>query len=301
MPPFAIFGVLVAALLSGPTAFLLMWLTYRKTGEASLRSIALSLLGLSLILIGNGAAFVLDNFLGFREQRVAFLLMNAVFLATVMTGGFILRFAHEATGTGIRSVHRSSFWIFTTLFFFLVISLPIFMVPRGAIDVGGGYLSATVYGTLCETYAAILVIRRRRALPELYRSVMPKIFIALPLLGALSIANDVVRFGSVLGWPDFPFSPLFMLLMNSVVVVFCVKALLKSGQSPFFGNGTADFGFSDREREIAPLIADGLTNDEIAERLCISPHTVKNHVTSIFRKAEVSNRLELLKRLSRNG
>jgi DNA-binding NarL/FixJ family response regulator len=47
-----------------------------------------------------------------------------------------------------------------------------------------------------------------------------------------------------------------------------------------------------REREILELIATGLTNDEIAERLVLGPGTVKTHVNHIFLKLEVRNRAE---------
>jgi two-component system, NarL family, nitrate/nitrite response regulator NarL len=48
-----------------------------------------------------------------------------------------------------------------------------------------------------------------------------------------------------------------------------------------------------REIEIIKAIADGSTNKEIAEKFRISEQTVKHHLTSIFGKVGVSNRLEL--------
>lgn len=39
-----------------------------------------------------------------------------------------------------------------------------------------------------------------------------------------------------------------------------------------------------REREVLRLIAQGMSNGEIAAALFISEHTVKNHVSSIYRK-----------------
>jgi DNA-binding NarL/FixJ family response regulator len=47
-----------------------------------------------------------------------------------------------------------------------------------------------------------------------------------------------------------------------------------------------------REREILTLIADGLRNVEIAERLVISERTVGNHISSIFRKLHVADRTQ---------
>ena len=47
-----------------------------------------------------------------------------------------------------------------------------------------------------------------------------------------------------------------------------------------------------REMEILSLVAAGITNEEIADRLCISPHTVRTHVYNIFKKINVPNRLQ---------
>jgi DNA-binding NarL/FixJ family response regulator len=45
-----------------------------------------------------------------------------------------------------------------------------------------------------------------------------------------------------------------------------------------------------RERQVADLIGEGLSNKEIAQRLCIELSTVKNHVHNILRKLDVSRR-----------
>ncbi|MFL6110673.1 MAG: LuxR C-terminal-related transcriptional regulator, partial [Catenulispora sp.] len=49
-----------------------------------------------------------------------------------------------------------------------------------------------------------------------------------------------------------------------------------------------------REREVALLIADGLTNAELARRLYISPKTAAVHVSNILHKLGVSSRTEVV-------
>jgi DNA-binding CsgD family transcriptional regulator len=59
--------------------------------------------------------------------------------------------------------------------------------------------------------------------------------------------------------------------------------------------------FSKRETEIINLITLGFTNEQIAERLFISPHTVKNHRKNILVKASVKNSTELISRCLKEG
>jgi len=49
-----------------------------------------------------------------------------------------------------------------------------------------------------------------------------------------------------------------------------------------------------REREVVALVGEGLRNRQIADRLFISEGTVRNHLTTVFSKLEVSDRFELL-------
>ena len=52
---------------------------------------------------------------------------------------------------------------------------------------------------------------------------------------------------------------------------------------------------SDREIQIVDLIANGLTNQEIAENLEISKRTVDNHISNILTKTKTENRVALVR------
>jgi DNA-binding NarL/FixJ family response regulator len=51
---------------------------------------------------------------------------------------------------------------------------------------------------------------------------------------------------------------------------------------------------TEREREVLGLIAQGLTNGAIAERLVLSPKTVRNYITEIFSKLQVADRAQAI-------
>lgn len=52
---------------------------------------------------------------------------------------------------------------------------------------------------------------------------------------------------------------------------------------------------SERELQIIELVATGLTNQEIAEKLEISKRTVDNHISNILTKTETDNRVALVR------
>jgi two-component system response regulator DesR len=58
---------------------------------------------------------------------------------------------------------------------------------------------------------------------------------------------------------------------------------------------------SEREREVLEAVASGATNREIAGRLYLSPHTVKEHTSSLYRKLGVRNRAEAVQKAQRLG
>src|ERR671936_1387063 len=79
-----------------------------------------------------------------------------------------------------------------------------------------------------------------------------------------------------------------------------LKGML-SEMKPGATSATAARNLTKREREILVLVADGLSNREIADRLVLSPETVKSHVAAILEKLNVSDRTQAAIYAVRNG
>ncbi|MET9243325.1 helix-turn-helix transcriptional regulator [Nonomuraea sp. NPDC003709] len=57
------------------------------------------------------------------------------------------------------------------------------------------------------------------------------------------------------------------------------------------------YSLTPREREVAECVARGHSTSELAARLHLSPHTVRDHLKAIFAKVDASSRGELVARL----
>jgi DNA-binding NarL/FixJ family response regulator len=80
------------------------------------------------------------------------------------------------------------------------------------------------------------------------------------------------------------------------------RPLIFISMEPFENMGSlskrlAECGLSRRELDVVLLLSKGLKNNEIGEKLFISPHTVDNHLKSIYRKMGVANRTAATRRL----
>jgi two-component system response regulator DesR len=85
---------------------------------------------------------------------------------------------------------------------------------------------------------------------------------------------------------------------SAVDVVKAVR-MVALGSEVFADHGALDSPLSEREQEVLALIADGSTNKEIAARLHLSPHTIKEHTSAIYRKLGVRNRAEATRQAQR--
>jgi two-component system response regulator DesR len=85
---------------------------------------------------------------------------------------------------------------------------------------------------------------------------------------------------------------------SAVDVVKAVR-MVSLGSEVFADHSPLDSPLSEREQEVLSLIADGSTNKEIAGSLHLSPHTVKEHTSAIYRKLGVRNRAEATRQAQR--
>jgi DNA-binding NarL/FixJ family response regulator len=90
---------------------------------------------------------------------------------------------------------------------------------------------------------------------------------------------------------------------RGVDILRAIRSVARGGSA--FGDPQRDPGprpgLSEREREVLALISTGSTNREIAEQLHLSPHTVKEYVSAVYRKLEVRNRAEAVQRAASLG
>jgi DNA-binding NarL/FixJ family response regulator len=87
---------------------------------------------------------------------------------------------------------------------------------------------------------------------------------------------------------------------NSEQLGYAVDALSATTARKSFSSDELQM-LSRREREVVSALIEGLSNREIAERLNLSRHTVKNHIFRVFEKLGVSSRFELMATLGRRN
>ena len=77
--------------------------------------------------------------------------------------------------------------------------------------------------------------------------------------------------------------------MNCSKTTFVFNSMLNEEKS----KKPSDFNLSQREFEVLALIAGGLSNKEIAEKLFLGEGTVRNYITNVLEKLELRDRTQL--------
>jgi DNA-binding NarL/FixJ family response regulator len=80
--------------------------------------------------------------------------------------------------------------------------------------------------------------------------------------------------------------------LDSAVTRQLVRHLTDGAAQPAAERRVLD-RLTERQREVSELVAQGLSNEEIAGRLFLSPATVKSHLTAVMRRLEVRTRTQL--------
>jgi DNA-binding CsgD family transcriptional regulator len=89
---------------------------------------------------------------------------------------------------------------------------------------------------------------------------------------------------------------LFIGILLSRKLFVRTKIVVQPGHSAINYDGLLKAGISKREAEILLLIHEGLSNQQIADKLFLSENTIKKHISNIFQKLGVERRTEAIKK-----
>jgi len=201
---------------------------------------------------------------------------------------------------------RKTMTVAVAALYFLMAVIP-FIIPSGSFETRFSVyfkleiIPAVVVSCLSSLYCILLCARRYKGLSsEIKRDIARWVVITLILSLFLNVVQLVWEFNlHPVGFLNF--GSLYYVVLNAVSFAFAAKYLF-AAEAPVFISPSAAFlrrfSVTDREAEVLAVLIEGLSNKEIADRLCISAATVRNHIHNLFGKTGVKSRLELAQKLS---
>lgn len=154
--------------------------------------------------------------------------------------------------------------------------------------------------TLAALGAARLLIGSRENGGNTLLKKTSLVLITSSLISILIGITDTLADSAFIFW-DISFAFLCFYGLWSLYLVFYLGKTLYSSEIPSLDNlddeSLIQRGITAREKEILQSLVKGLNRREIAEKEYISPRTVDNHIGRIYRKFEVNDRVELIRKL----
>lgn len=212
-----------------------------------------------------------------------------------------LQFTWKMTNSTWRPVYRSCYFVLLWLLpgtQALAVVFPNHILPSYQI---AGIIACHLLVFVALLAGAIQVLMFSKSLEQKHLVRWLQVFCCFWLtFNLLIFANRVAGYGYLVSLNTQLLNfGIITLLLNSLHIVFSarffneyqrlnVKTDLQKIQRLY-----RKYGVSNREKEIIQLVCEGKTNKEIAKSLFISPNTVRDHTSNIYRKTNVKNRTQL--------
>ncbi|MBN1576951.1 MAG: helix-turn-helix transcriptional regulator [Chitinispirillaceae bacterium] len=210
------------------------------------------------------------------------------------------RFCLHLIGVSIDKRFTTIMWAVTVLYVMVAAAEIITMNTRVATVLRLGVGLPILFGA----YVGLCII----AALKLDSIAAPQLRIAVKLFFILSLI--VLPLALVKYFRNLPYFPWHLensLSLCAITVASVFFAVRFFNQPAFLFKGNISdhfrrrFGTTTREEEIVLLAVQGLSNNAIGDKLCISVRTVESHLYSIFQKTGVKNRVQLINLIATNS
>lgn len=176
-------------------------------------------------------------------------------------------------------------------------------IPPGQ-ELTTGWYSYSCFSLLLPVYFIVLLSMRRKQIPGKLPGRLMLFFVMLFGIHYSGMITRKLFYLLQMELPQFLqanlFHPLFFTGWNCALFLFLLRHIyIKPLPMPENSERTARIAalLSPREIEIARWLAAGYSRRDIADRLYISELTVKTHIRNIYRKLEITSRVELVRTL----
>lgn len=308
MPPWFDLVAPVLAFAAGLPAVTLALLLWRRTRDRSFELLAtgLGLLAALTFLLSVGIFVAAARLVANPDLR--FLLWNTTFLISFVSLVVLRRFtALVVPGPQtVRSFPRS-FSVASAAFYGTVLVLAFAFTPP-VVDFEGRavYTLSAGYYLIGFLGPAVKLWKARSSVPGWVARLLARgpLVLGPPAVGLTAYEAWRWVWPEAAGWPSL--GPLAALAFFVLVTAELFRILGTEGAHPsqagvpqpsdrarkIAARCVAD-PLTKRELEVLALLLDGWRNQDIAERLGLSPNTVKNHVYAVYQKTGAANRVEL--------
>lgn len=171
------------------------------------------------------------------------------------------------------------------------------LFSENAIITGTANFVFNIYFGIISLYA-VIQIRRRRAIsapgvviPFIYSSCTAYFILAGFSIVCIFMTPDTHNIANVTAGGLFS-SIWGALTLGYLMTKIPGQAVVTDGGIP--AAFIKQYGITDREKDIIPLLLEGICNRDIGEKLFVSRRTVDTHVYNIYRKCSVGSKLELV-------
>ena len=199
-----------------------------------------------------------------------------------------------------RKIGRSLITVVAVIIFFFGLYIIVFL---NSSDWHAGFTKALnelfLYGSLFQLLSAVTAAVFLKRTEDLkHRQLLRGIIISFSSIGAFAVLDILFLRDSAYKLVYISYS-----IFAVLVYLYTAKHYVNRYEPERFDAAGPSAGFaaipeiSEREKQLIPFLIEGRSNREIAESLYISQNTVKTHIRNIYRKAGVSNRLQLMSRL----